>query len=520
MTEERGRQSTSPEGPAVNRRASAAWNALFGYATIGIALIRNIVLVPVYLHFIPVDEFGVWMASGGALVNLFIVDFGLSGALTQRVSQFLGAGEFDRLGRALVAGLVASALLAGILTATALLLAPLVPLFSELSPAAAARAVQCFRIAILTGGIGILNAALLGLLRSFHRPAAAGLTNVTADLISIAVTLVLLGNHYGMYSLADGLLSRSGFVLCASFLVLRSEIRRRTMVVLELAGREFRVLLGGSLYWFTASISMKLQTNANTVIVASSLGPTAAAAYGLTVRAHETLQALLLELAHAVTPSMAHLFGEGNVARLRDVSMRLVVVIAALAAVGMAVAVACDPMFVSLWVGRGLYAGHLVSALMALSIWIGLIGHVGYDAVQARGDFRAIAGIYSLTAAVHILALFALTRFGVWGAPAASVASASLLALLFWRKVDSVMPIPIAERGTLVRCVSSIAVVGVAIAVGGLYALPSMTDHWVAFIGRATFLVLAGIAGLYVAAPDVVNLFRAEVRTTLGRRAR
>ena len=42
----------------------------FGYASMMISLARNILLVPIYLHAIPLAEYGAWLATGGALGSL------------------------------------------------------------------------------------------------------------------------------------------------------------------------------------------------------------------------------------------------------------------------------------------------------------------------------------------------------------------------------------------------------------------------------------------------------------------
>jgi len=65
------------------RRRSATLAILFGYASLLISLARNILFVPIYLHNIPLAEYGAWLATGGALALLLINDFGLSGVVKE-----------------------------------------------------------------------------------------------------------------------------------------------------------------------------------------------------------------------------------------------------------------------------------------------------------------------------------------------------------------------------------------------------------------------------------------------------
>src|SRR5579862_9005453 len=94
-----------------SRRRSVAWGLLFGYAGAFLAVARNILLVPVYLHFVPLAQYGAWLASGATIVQLLVSDFGLAGVLTQRSSALHGAGNSTALGELMGSGIVAGLIL-------------------------------------------------------------------------------------------------------------------------------------------------------------------------------------------------------------------------------------------------------------------------------------------------------------------------------------------------------------------------------------------------------------------------
>ncbi len=507
-----------PSLPNVNRRRTAVWSAVFGYLAIAVALVRNIVLVPLYLHYVPLDEFGAWMASGAALVQVFLIDFGLSGMLMQRVSLYLGAGDIAQVGVTVGSGLLSSVTLATVLVTLGLALSPLTPLFGSLSPAAAARVLRAFQLAIVTGGFGIVGAAVVGVLRSFHGTFAAGVATVVADLVSVAVTVAALYAGAGLYSLPLGLLSRALAAILLCGWSLRREIRRYRTLRLSVAGHEVRTLLRGLSYWFATSIAMKLQTQANTVVVAYALGPSAAARYGLTVRAHETIQQLISQLAHAVAPSMAHLYGSGRLDRFREVTHRLLPILGGLAAIGLAVTVCCDRAFVDRWVGPGVYDGDATSVLMAAAIWASTLGYVAYDSLQARGDFRQIAEVFVTTAVLHLVLLAALTPFGAFGAPAASLMSSLAWAIAFWSRVERGLPSTPAERRVLIETLARVALGAAVVTALGL-ALPGLlAGQWLAIVLRAALFTVVGGLLVAAAAPHFSRLLREEFAVTLRRR--
>src|SRR5580692_11999532 len=104
------------------RRQNAVFGILFGYASIAVALARNVLLVPLYLHNIPLAEYGAWLTTGGALALMLINDYGLSGVVTQRMSASYGARDFAALGRLAGTSLAIGAVLAAVLGAVGALL--------------------------------------------------------------------------------------------------------------------------------------------------------------------------------------------------------------------------------------------------------------------------------------------------------------------------------------------------------------------------------------------------------------
>src|SRR5262252_7865952 len=98
------------------RRHVVMWNAVFAYGSLALTVTRNLLLVPLYLHFVPLAEYGAWLATGGALVQLLMTDYGLAGVVTQRIASATGAGAQERI-RELIAAALANAVLLGALLA-------------------------------------------------------------------------------------------------------------------------------------------------------------------------------------------------------------------------------------------------------------------------------------------------------------------------------------------------------------------------------------------------------------------
>jgi O-antigen/teichoic acid export membrane protein len=498
----------------VTRRQVALWNAVFGYSTLGVTLARNILLVPLYLAYIPLGEYGAWLATGGALVQLLIADFGLSGVVMQKVAACAGSGEMSRLRATIVAGLVNSALLAVGLALLGGLLAPFLPATQGLGDAQISRVVICFLIALASNAFGIVALAAAAAVRGLQKPVAAGATTLVADLLSIAATLAGLAAGLGLYALALAMLLRSVVAAGGGLGVLAWTAHGSDAPRTPFEWRDSLALWRDAGKFFVTSIAMRLQMQTNTFVVAAVLGPSIAAVYALTVRAHETVNVVLLQFNAALCPVLAHLAGAGQRERLDSLIRSLLPLVAAIAALGAAGVVALNESFVTLWVGAHGFGGTAVTVLMAVALWIGALGAVAYEALLARGEFARIARAYALASGVHILLLVVLVRFGPWAAPLSLCVSGLVLAAGLWRRVLADMGHSFVEGLKLGRDPLAIGAIAALAALCGYTFLPRATS-WLALLGEgALFAALLG-GVLLALRPTLRRLLLAEFATTL-----
>lgn len=417
------------------RRLNAIVGMVFGYGTILVALARNVLFVPIYLHAIPLAEYGSWLATGGALALLLINDFGLSGVVSQKVSACFGAGDLTRVGSLIGSAVAIGSIMAMGLTVISMALVPLLPGLESLSELERKTVTNCFLLAIAANALGLIGGTAAGVLRSLQRSALAGSIFLLADLINIGLLLILLVNGKGLYAIAVGILVRATLIALAGSIAMWFVCCRALEIEVTLSWLRVRELLGSSSQFFFCSIAMKVQTQANVFFVNSILGPTSAAIFSLTVRAHETVQLLLGQVNTALVPSMTHLFGSGNLLRFRVVLLRMLLTLACISALAMSLTIILNAGFLRLWVGEYAFAGQKVSILMGGALFVALVGSVGYDALVAQGEFKLVSKVFAFTSLLQVILLLLFLDHGLWIAPTATLFTGSVWGLLFWRSV-------------------------------------------------------------------------------------
>lgn len=501
-------------GAPVQRRRVFAWSAVFGYSGLAFTLTRNVLLVPLYLHYIDLGEYGAWLATGGALAQLLVSDYGLTGVVTQRIAALTGRGDLPAIRGLVAAGLANALLLALGLSALSSLIAVWLPATQGLESGEVSRVFGCFLIAVAANAFGVVSAAALAAVRGAQRPVAAGLVALLADILSVLATLVLLAKGYGLYAVATGLLVRSVLTAIGALIALAPLFaaapgswwpRRQDSLALWRDSARF----------FVTSIAMRLQSQANVLFVGVVLGPHAAAIYGLTVRAHETVYIVMGQLYSAFGPVLAHLAGSGNVERLHAVIRRLLPLVAALAAVGAACVVALNHSFMTLWVGADTFGGWPLTVLMAIAMWITSLAYVGYETLLARGEFQFIARTFALGSVVHVVVLLAVLQFlGAWAGPLALCASSVCWGTLVWRRVAADMALAKRETQGLIKESLLIGLVAALAATGLALSLPEATT-WPVLALESAASALAIAAILLLLRPALRVALSAEIISTL-----
>jgi O-antigen/teichoic acid export membrane protein len=486
---------------------------MFGYASLGVGLARNILFVPIYLRNIPLAEYGAWLATGGALALLLISDFGLSGVVTQKASATYGAGDLRALGSLIGSALLIGFLLALALTALCMVFLPFLPSLQTLNESEARTVVECFAIVVVANALGLFGATAISVVRSLQRPVMAGLIAIVSDVANIGVTLVGLFKGYGLYALAAGILVRSTIIAITAPLALLLVCSRAIGVRIRVQWESVWVLFGESARFFLSAVAMKIQAQANILFVGMTLGPTSAAIYGLTVRAHETVLMLIGQINAALVPSITHLFGSGNLIRFGAVVRRVLLLLSATAAFGLSLTIILNPAFLKLWVGRYTVVSQDVSIIMGIALFVSSVGYVAYDALVAQGKFQLVSYTFLLTSTLQVSLLLVLLHLGLWIAPTVTLLTACIWGLLFWKSVASSLVMRLEARALI----SELArVVGMsAVTVTGFLLFYPAVNSWPALGREAAFgaAVLAG--GYLILSAQIRSIAREEWGTTM-----
>ncbi len=364
----------------------------FGYVSMALLFVQGVVLVPLYVTYLDPKIYGAWLASGSVVAYLGMLEFGGSGILAMRIASCHGSRNHEALGVAVGTGLVAITAWACIPFLLGLAVAPWIPGMLNIAGPQAHELQVAFVVAAGATSLTIAGSAPCSVLVGLQRQLGPGVYTTLSTCGGIIATVWLLTTRGGVTSLAWGMLVRAGVNLIGMGLhlgrVLRADlahvpIRARRSALRELVGQTAWSALG--------TTSRVMGGQSDNLVVALFLDPVATTTLALTKKASEMVVMIASRFSSSFVSGLAHLFGESARARGREVTVRLLRVSFAMAAVGAGAVVALNDAFVTLWVGRTFYGGGLLNALLAAASFASLAVLTMNVLFYARGDIRTTA---------------------------------------------------------------------------------------------------------------------------------
>ena len=82
------------------------------YLTMGVDLIQNLILVPIYINYFGTELYGLWIATGGIVSTFAFLDLGISSLSIQKISQNKSLNQLTKIGDNISTSLILISILA------------------------------------------------------------------------------------------------------------------------------------------------------------------------------------------------------------------------------------------------------------------------------------------------------------------------------------------------------------------------------------------------------------------------
>ena len=417
---------SEPDGRSMERHRRIALSAAAAAVNKAVAVGATLISVPLTLHYLGAERYGMWMAMSSLIAMLSFADFGIGNGLLNAVAQANGRDD-----RAAIRGLVSSAffvlsavaLTLGLLALVANSVAPWPRLFNvqsalaeqEVGPAFAVLFV-CFALAI---PLGIVEKVQMGLQQAF----AASLWQCGASVLSLASLLLVIHLQGGLPWLVLSLVAGPLVGSALNTVIYFGAIARDIAPSARLVSRRYMTQIAriGLLFLFL-QIVVAVAFSSDNIVIAQILGASAVAEYAVPERMFSIVSMVFGLALVPLWPAYGEAIERGDRVWVRRTLQRSLLLAFGFAGLGSMTLVFIGPHLLALWVGHVINPPFLL--LLGLGLWKVIETCGKALAVFLNGAtvirLQIISGTLMGIAAITLKVVF-VKQFGIAGVPWATI---------------------------------------------------------------------------------------------------
>jgi O-antigen/teichoic acid export membrane protein len=417
---------SEPDGRSMERHRRIALSTAAAAVNKAVAVGAALISVPLTLHYLGAERYGMWMAMSSLIAVLSFTDFGIGNGLLNAVAQANGRDD-----RGAIRGLVSSAFF--ILSAVALTLGLVALVANSVVPwprlfnvqsALAAREVgpafavlfACFALAI---PFGIVEKVQMGLQQAF----AASLWQCGASVLSLAGLLLVIHFQGGLPWLVLTLVAGPLVGSALNTVIYFGATARDIAPSARLVSRRHMIQIAriGLLFLFL-QIVVAVAFSSDNIVIAQILGASAVAEYAVPERMFSIVSMVFGLALVPLWPAYGEAIERGDRVWVRRTLQRSLLLAFGFAGFGSMTLVLIGPQLLALWVGHVIDPPFLL--LLGLGLW-----KVIETCGKALGVFlngatvirlQLISGTLMAVAAITLKIVF-VKRFGIVGVPWATI---------------------------------------------------------------------------------------------------
>ena len=427
---------STEDGRSQARHRAITLTALTSAFARGISILTALVSIPLTLHYLGVERYGMWMTLSAFTMLLSFTDFGIGNSVLTAVAQSSGKADDSELKRQIASAYAAMSGVAAIMLAFLLLAYGLVPwsqLFNVTTLLAVAEAgpssAVFFTVLALTTPLTLVYRIQLGLQEGFLASLWQSVGNVAALAALVVATQLEASLPWLVLALAGTPVVVAMINMFHFFVLRRPDLRPRIALI---DGQAMRKLASGGALFLILQICAAVMFQSNAIIIAQLLGSEAVATFAIPDRMFAMVGVILSLVLTPLWPAYGEAAARGDIAWVRRTFWRSLVVAVSIALVLAVIFVLLGPTLIYWWVGDAVAPPFALIA--ALGTWKVIEAAGNSIAMFLNGvNEIAIQAMFAITTAIAtvVLRIWWVQDYGLPGAMFGIIVPYSLLAIPF-----------------------------------------------------------------------------------------
>lgn len=421
-------------------------NSLFNSCAWATTALINLVAIPIIIHHLGVEGYGLFVLLTGLFGYFGLLDFGFSDSVIKYVAHYLELGDHDSATRSINVALFVQMIAGGVGVLVLCVFNRQIIRMLHVSP-------ELFHVASISlyvTAVGFFakmlantyNAALKGLQRF---DVLAKTTTGFSSLTTVSVVSILFaGGKLLSVIIATALLT---FASLGVVFVLVHRLVPGYRLSLIASRKDFDALFGFGAYVFISRIPSTLNSYFLQVVVAVILGPAAVTYLAVPMRLTSALETGFNSLLGVIFPHISALSAQGNTLSLKDIYSRASKYTVALSTPVFLFFMLFSRQILAVWLGpefsgRAWPVLSVLSCASLLAVW----AIVPANTIYGTGDTKVAAAFGATVCGLNLLFSVLLTlRYGIFGSGIAVLITALPSPVFIWYVTSRVVKISPAQ---------------------------------------------------------------------------
>lgn len=468
------------------RKRATILLAAGSYINTAIVMVQGLLLVPLYLYYIGAHTYGLWLASGGIIGMLALVNFGISSLFVQRIASAYAKKDTALAGSYFINGVLIYVCICILYTTVGWILSFWLIDILSIDPHEKILQ-QCFQLAILAMAFAILNECLRSFSQALLHSVVSLVGMAVGRIIGIIVTVCMLLNEFGLWAIPMGILVAEAITLLVN-LFYALLLFRGLSAKLSFDFNIIKEYMHTSPALLMARTGNTLSQESEPLLITIFLSAEITALYMIARKSADILFQALSVTCGASYGAFSHLVGEKDFEKIKQAALNLLLIVFASSLIAFATYVGINQGFVALWVGKDFILSEDVIFMIGLGFFSRSLRAMIWQLLNGLGDFIYTSFIILAEGTGKIcLAIILLNFIGVIGVPIALVVSSLLSFIILAIRINKKLLFKIEVLTKVSLFLSVVTLFGYSLF--SIDILPAY-QSWIIFILYASVLSL------------------------------
>ncbi len=394
-------------------------------------------MVPLYLHYMDLSDYGAWLASGSVMSFVGILEAGFGSVITQRMAAAEGSNNKHLFLRLSSANIIIALFIAIFITLIGVCLSPFIPTWVQANKSIYHDLELGIIFSSISTGLTLLGAQVGVFPQVWQETFYMGLINTISIILGVITIYFSLISGWGVASIGLGYLVRS----CTNFLGISIHVinnwHKKRLGSLVYSKTVLKGLARDCSLPFLSKISSTLLNNSQNFLIANSISPAMAAIYDVTGKVINVIRIFVGNINGSVFGSFSFIFAGNDIPYKRNSFYKLDLVHFTMLTVGMSMSFLFSRDIIGFWVGKDKFGGYLLLILILASVFITERKSLSNTLIMTMGMIQQSAIFDIINTLVYIFILFILVQLkcGIYTVPLAIILSS----LYFLYKYESIL---------------------------------------------------------------------------------